>query len=299
MKRIFFSEDGLRAGWSLATFLFFEATLSLGAQFIFATVPLLRDWSARQSHGILDPIDNIAFTGLEVFVLLVAAGIMGKIEKRSFRDYGLKNRPLDRRLFFHGMAFGFTMAAVLIGLIASFGGYSVTGVAMGGTSILWNAFLYGAGFVLVGFFEEFSFRGYMQATLGRGIGTWPAALILSLVFGAMHLPNLREGAWASALAAVCFGLLGVYALCRTGSLWFFIGAHSVFDWSIGFFFSTPIAGLPPDAPLLKSHLHGAAWLTGGTAGPVGSLMTFVVFALGGIAIRLLFPQTMPTARDRT
>jgi hypothetical protein len=148
--------------------------------------------------------------------------------------------------------------------------------------------------MLVGFFEEFAFRGYLQATLGRGLGKWRAGILLSLAFGAIHLPNYG-GAWVSALAAAGFGMLAVYSLHRTGSLWFFVGAHSLFDWSITFLYSAPIAGLPAQVHLLDASLHGPAWLTGGQAGPVGSIMAFGVFALAGLAIRLLFPRVESAA----
>ena len=283
------SQQGLRSGWSLAIFLSIYAALTLGAQYCFAIIPVLRDWSARQPQGVISPLGNIAFTGLELLILLVSVAVTGSIEKRSFGYYGLPAAGRCPARYLQGMAFGFGMASVLIGLIALFGGYSVGGFAIGGKTILWNAFLYGIGFTLVGFFEEFSFRGYLQATLRRGIGMWPAGVILSLAFGAMHLPNYG-GAWGSALAAACFGMLAVYSLYRTGSLWFFIGAHSVFDWSITFFYSTPIAGLPAQMHLLNASLHGPAWLTGGQAGPVASVMAFAVFFLAGTAVHLVFPR---------
>ena len=294
MRRVFTSGQGLRAGWSLAIFLAIDAALTLAAQYSFATMPVLRDWSARQPQGVIAPLENIAFTGLELLILLVAVAVTARIEHRSFGCYGLRARGRGPALYVQGMAFGFWMASALIGLIALFGGFSVNRLAIAGLTVLSNAFLYGIGFMLVGFFEEFAFRGYMQATLGRGIGKWGAGVILSLAFGAMHLPNYG-GAWVSALAAACFGMLAVYSLHRTGSLWFFIGAHSIFDWSITFLYSTPIAGLPAQVHLFDASLHGPAWLTGGHAGPAGSVMAFAVFALAGAAIRLLFPRVESAA----
>ena len=36
------------------------------------------------------------------------------------------------------------------------------------------------------------FRGYLQATLTRGLGFWPAAILVSVLFGAGHIPNAGE-----------------------------------------------------------------------------------------------------------
>ena len=289
MKRIFISREGLRSGWSLALFLFIYATLTLGAQFSFAKFPVLRDWAAKQPHGVISALGQIEFTGLELLILLVAVGVTSKVEKRSFKYYGLSTAGRDYLRFLQGMAFGFGMASILMGLIALLGGFSVSGFAISETAIFSNAFLYGVGFGLVGFFEEFAFRGYMQATLQRGIGVWPAAVILSLAFGAMHLPNL-QGAWVGALVAACFGILGVFSIQRTGSLWFIIGTHTAFDWGIAFFYSAPIAGLPAQGHLLNVSLNGPMWLTGGHAGPVGSIITFAVFGLAGLAIHFCFAK---------
>ena len=47
-------------------------------------------------------------------------------------------------------------------------------------------------FLLVGLFEEFLLRGYTQFTLARGIGFWPAAVVMSCAFGLIHLRNEGE-----------------------------------------------------------------------------------------------------------
>ena len=183
---------------------------------------------------------------------------------------------------------------MLMGLMALLGGFTISGTALEGTGMLANGLWFGFGFLLVGFFEEFAFRGFLQATLQRSLGRWPAAILLSAGFGAIHLPNLG-GAWVGALVAMAFGLLGVFSLQRTGSLWFIIGAHAALDWSLAFFYSVPIAGFPAQGHLVVVTLSGPDWLTGGHAGPVGSLLAFAVFALAGILIQVCYPKRASAA----
>jgi uncharacterized protein len=287
-RRIFISAKGIRAGWSLALFLTLYSIFTLGAQFAFASVPRLRAWAASQPRGGFTPVGQMAFTGLELLILLVCVTLASKVERRSFQDYGLSQAKTMGRRFFAGLVFGFGMASVLIGLVVAFGGYTASGVAISGSEIAVNGFLYGIGFVIVAFFEEFAFRGYMQATLQRGIGFWPAAVVLSLAFGAVHLPNLWR-AWIAAVLAACFGLIAALSLKRTGALWFVIGLHAAFDWSNAFFYSIPIAGLSARGHLMKVSLQGPDWLTRGKAGPVGSVFAFLVIALAGIVIHFAFP----------
>jgi hypothetical protein len=288
-ERLFWGSQGLRAGWSLAIFLVLYSVLTLGTQFSFATVPALRTWAAAQPHGVITAVGQIEFTGLELIILLICVALVSLIERRTFQDYGLPKTKMAAIHFPIGLALGFGMASVLTALIALFGGYSVQGLALSASQILPNALAYGISFLVVGFFEEFAFRGFLQTTLQRGIGFWPAAIILSLAFGAMHLPNLG-GVWLAAVTAAGYGLVAAFSLKRTGALWFIIGVHAAFDWSNTFIYSSPITGLTARGCLLRATLQGPVWLTGGNAGPVGSVFAPLVIALAGLVIHFAFPQ---------
>lgn len=288
LRRIFVSPQGIRAGWSLVLFFALYYILTLGAQLGFASIPALRSWAASQPRSVFTPAGQIVYTALELILLLLSVALVSKVERRPFRDYGLSQpKTLGKRLLF-GLVLGFGLASLLTGLIAMFGGYSVHGLAISVPEIAANAFLYGIGFLMVGFFEEFAFRGYLQATLQRGVGFWPAAVILSVIFGAIHLPN-TGCSWTAAGLAAGFGLVAALSLKRTGALWFFIGVHAAFDWSNTFFYSSPIAGLTARGHLMNATLQGPDWMTGGQSGPVGSVFAFVVMALAAAMIHFLFP----------
>ncbi len=89
-------------------------------------------------------------------------------------------------------------------------------------------------FLLVGVTEEFLFRGYSLYTLASGIGFWPAAVLLSMFFGAIHLRNIGED-WIGALGTIAIALVFAFSLWRTGSLWFAVGLHASWDWAESFF----------------------------------------------------------------
>src|SRR3989442_350419 len=123
-----------------------------------------------------------------------------------------------------------------------------------------------AALLLVGFSEEFLFRGYALYTLSTGIGFWPAAGLLSALFGAVHLHNPGES-WIGGLSAGLIGLFFCFTVRRTGSLWFAIGLHAAWDYSESFVYSVPDSGAMVPGHLLNSSFHGPRWLTGGTVGP--------------------------------
>ena len=160
---------------------------------------------------------------------------------------------------------------------------------------MWGyALLWGGSFIVVGLFEEFLFRGYAQFTLATGIGFWPSAIALSAGFGAIHLQNNGESR-IGALSVFVIGMFFCFTLRRTGNLWFAVGLHAAFDWGETFLFSVPDSGLVAPGHLLNTSLQGPVWLTGGSVGPEGSVMSFAVVALAAVAFALVYPGPVEPA----
>ena len=72
--------------------------------------------------------------------------------------------------------------------------------------------------------EEFLFRGYIFTALRNWRGTWPAAVITGLIFGAVHAGS-APALDLVPLAALGFGLCVLYRF--TGSLYPCIAAHAL------------------------------------------------------------------------
>ena len=119
---------------------------------------------------------------------------------------------------------------------------------------------------MVGFFEEFLFRGYPQFTLSTGIGFWPAALCFRACSGCGHMGNPGE-TWVGGVGVALAALLFCVSLRLTGNLWFAIGMHAAWDWAETYFFGVADSGMPANGHLLNTTLSGNKWMTGGTVGP--------------------------------
>jgi uncharacterized protein len=176
--------------------------------------------------------------------------------------------------------------------------FHVGRLAMHGPRILKFAAFWAIMFLLVGFFEDFLFRGYSQFTLTRMVGFWPAAILLSCVFGLVHLQNAGEE-WSGLLAAAAIGFFFCLTLRRTGNLWFAVGFHAAWDWGETFFYSVPDSGTIFPGHLLKSSFHGPRWLTGGVVGPEGSVLCFVVIAIVWAAFAKVYPDARYKTLSRT
>jgi membrane protease YdiL (CAAX protease family) len=278
---IFLNEKGLRAGWRLVLYAIFVAALGFSGGMV------LRHF-APSTRGVFSP--RYLFAG-EIFsfaVVFGAALIMSRIEHRSPGAYGLPAKGAFGKLFWQGFLIGLVEISALVGLISAFGGYSFGTLALHGSGILRWAIVWTIFFVIVGLFEEFMFRGYTQFTLADGIGFWPAAILLSVSFGAVHLSNPGEG-WVGAAAVVMIGLIFALTLQRTGNLWFAVGLHASFDFGETFLYSVPNSGIVFDGHLSNASLHGAKWLTGGTVGPEGSVFSFLTMAVLGLVVHWLYP----------
>lgn len=221
-------------------------------------------------------------------ILLGACVLLSRLEGRTFGDYGLPRGTALGQNFWLGWLLGLTEISVLIGLITGLGGFTFGTFALRGTAIASWGLFHLVLFLFVGLYEEFLFRGYAQFTLGSGIGFWPAAILLSAVFGYMHRGNPGEN-WVGITSVLLIGLLFAFTLRRTGNLWYAVGLHAGFDWGETYLFSVPNSGALEPGHLSNAVLHGPAWLTGGTVGPEGSVFCFVTMGLQFLLVMWLFP----------
>lgn len=282
-KAIFWNEREFRAGWRLLIYVLFVALFILAGTFL--TLALHLPQTGRTG---LTATSMLVQECVEMIAALAAAAVMGMLEARPFGSYGLPRDAAFGARFWQGAAWGIAMITGIIFLIRAFGGFSFGELALRGPSIWGYAALWVAVFLCVGLFEEFLFRGYAQFTLATGIGFWPAATALSAAFGAIHIRNSGEDL-AGALSVFVIGMFFCLTLRRTGSLWFAVGMHAAFDWGETFFFSVPDSGIVAPGHLLNSTFHGSTWLTGGTVGPEGSVMSFVAVGIAAAIFAVVYP----------
>jgi len=275
---LFFNDRGLRAGWRFVLFLVLLRLVLI--PLVFGVIRPLR-------HRLESSVGDIS-DALLLACTLLATLIMSKLERRTLLSYGLKDAVALPHLF-SGTLTGFTsLSLMLLGLRAThhltFGPRSV-----GGSQLLVAALLNLLGFLIVALFEENAFRGCALHTLAEGIGFWPAALLMSILFALVHVQNPGESKVGIA-AVFVFGMMLAFSLWRTGSLLWAIGFHFMWDYSESFLYGVPDSGLVQPEHLLSVRLSGPAWITGGTVGPEGSWFIFLVLAVVALAIHLVYPK---------
>jgi uncharacterized protein len=231
----------------------------------------------------LTPATALLGEGSIALALLFSAAVMARVERRSFSDYGIPGRSALGRHFREGVVWGFLAITALLAVMVAAHAFSLGNLALRGPDPLYYGSAWAAGFLAVGLAEELLFRGYALFTLSTAIGFWPAAILLSAAFAGIHLPNAGE-TWTGLLSAGLIGLFFCFTVRRTGNLWFAVGMHFIWDYSESFIYSVPDSGVTVAGHLLDSSFYGPRWLSGGPAGPEGSVLTFGLMA----ALFLLF-----------
>jgi len=281
---IFVGSQGIRNGWRLTIFLLMFAGSIVG---VFG-IGILRIPAAAHifSQGFLSP-------GLEYLIeipaaicVLVSSLVIARIEKRGLGEYGLSLRSGAGKHFLWGLFWGLCVFSSVIVFIAALHGFSFGGLALHGLALLKYGIVWAIGFLLVGFVEEFLYRGYVQFTLAQAIGFWPAAIVWSLAFGATHLFNPGENL-VGALEVFLFAMFACLTLRRTGTLWFAIGFHAASDYAETFLFSVRDSGYAASWTLLNSSFHGPEWLTGGKVGPEASVISMLVLVVTMFCFHIL------------
>jgi hypothetical protein len=278
---IFFGSDGLRAGWG--ALLFVAIIVALGA--VLAVVIRLALHGHRPNpNAPTSPLRALIGEGISMLLVLVASWIMARIEGRRLAVYGYAGRARLIR-FLSGGAWGFVALSALVTVLWQTHLIAFDSGHLPG-SVAWK---YGLAwllmFVFTGIFEESLLRGYLQYTLTRGIGFWWGALVMSIVFGAIHGSNKGESP-VGLFSAGAVGLVFCISLWYTGSLWWAIGFHATWDWAQTFFYGTPDSGMVARGHLLSEHPVGPLLWSGGPTGPEGSLYVVPLLLIMALAMWL-------------
>lgn len=286
LRSIFAGERGIRPGWRFA--LFVGIYVAAGPAFNWLLPKIhFPDFAMNWHSMLLNELLDFVFIAALTFLLC-------RMDGSRFSSYGLKTGNGAARLFGQGVVWGIVPSIAIVIPIWLAGGCSFHGFALAPEPLAKYAALWAVAFLAVGFAEEFMFRGYALRSLAQGIGFWPAAIMMSGLFGFLHFLKPNDG-WIDPISVGLYGVFWCFTLRRTGTLWFAIGFHAASDYTDMVVFAEPNSGngghAVPDH-LLNVVFHGPDWLTGGPRGTEASMLVFVILA----ALFVLFDRVYPKTR---
>jgi membrane protease YdiL (CAAX protease family) len=316
LRKVFLGPFGLRAGWGLLTYIALGVCISLTirtvehritAHHATPAAPTAAANPAPAKPAAQEPLKIkplLNGESVNIALLLLLTFLMAVIERRRFGVFGLGGQHFLQR-FLHGAFWGLAALSLIVALLCAFRLLTFDKLLDHGPAILgWGA-LQMLAFLLVGLFEEYWFRGYLQYTLTRGlvwlgeliskshsrsIAFWVASFVTSAFFLVAHTGNPSEDKFGL-IGVFLAGVIFVVALWRTGSLWWAIGFHTTWDWAQSFLYGVPDSGQLLQGRLFATHPSGNILLSGGTVGPEGSVLLVPVLAL--VIVVLLYTHSSP------
>lgn len=280
--RLFFGPEGLKAKWRT---LLFVIGMVLSMELTLLPV------NALSSRGLLRSPDawtaGVQWAAFAAALLATLAASL--LERRLLGRYGLPFRAACVARFGEGVLWGVGAASLLALMLVASRSLSFEAGALRQDALragaLWAAVMLG-----IALFEQCSTRGYLQFTLARSIGFWPAAWLLSMLFALENLlsPAYRSG--LGALSSALYGLLFCLTLFRTGDLWFGVGFQAALGWGMVFLYGVGTPLFRTRDALLRPVERGPSWLTGGRAGPEAGVLVVLLIGLLWIGLERRFPQ---------
>lgn len=200
------------------------------------------------------------------------------IERRPVSEFGAAGWARELAA---GIAGGTVLFSVVIGIIATLGGYKVVGT--GAISSLYAA---AALAILSGVVEEIVLRGLFFRLLERLFGSWLALALSAALFGALHLGNPNATPSAAIAIALEAGVMLAALYMLTRRLWAAIGLHAAWNFAQGGIYGIAVSGFAQTG-LLRPAIQGPDWLTGGRFGAEASLPAVLVNTVFGVALLVL------------
>ncbi len=237
----------------------------------------------EQILAALEPVllPLVIVTGL--YTIAYTWAFVRIVDRKRLRTLGLYMRPGWSLDFIKGSG----LAVLVLGVIFAFsllvGSIRVEGLARPapeGMNVL--AYLVGAivAFLIVGFYEELMFRGYVLQRLNESASRVVAIIVSSVLFALMHGANPGADAFGIFNTMIIAVILSVLYF-RTRSLWMPIGFHFAWNFFLGYVYSLPVSGLPIYGVLDVKEVDSASRLTGGSYGPEAGLACTMALALWG------------------
>ncbi len=217
---------------------------------------------------------------------LIGAMMLNKfLNKRSVEALGF-----HKKKWFSNYLLGVVLGFVLI--LFTCGGSMILGTLeiQRNSEINWSIVIaLMVGFMIQGMTEEVICRGYVQNGLRIKWGLVGTMIIQGAFFTLLHAMNPG----ITLLPVINLFLYGVFIgmlFYYTDNLWLVGGLHSAWNFLLGPVIGIEVSGLAIKGTVFKSSLSGPSWLTGGSFGIEGSVLTTIATMVGTIIVYYLIKK---------
>ena len=220
-----------------------------------------------------------------VFILLLFIFWVKVIEKNSLSTLGFVKKNWLKYL-----GWGILISLLQMGVIALV--YQVGGIGtfeLNELSLEPILFILGLFpfWLLQGGTEEVATRGWLLTRIAARTNLPLAIGISSSLFGILHLGNSGV-TFISLLNIVLDGVLAGLLLIYTDSIWLVVAQHGTWNYVQGNLLGFQVSGTGADTSIFSFTMgSGPDWLTGGTFGAEGSIITTLVLLVSLVIVHRL------------
>lgn len=220
-----------------------------------------------------------------VFILLLFIFWVKVIEKNSLSSLGFVKKNWLKYL-----GWGILLSLLQMGVIALV--YQVCGIGtfeLNELSLEPILFILGLFpfWLLQGGTEEVATRGWLLTRIAARTNLPLAIVISSSLFGILHMGNAGV-TFLSVLNIILDGVLAGLLFIYTDSIWLVVAQHGTWNYVQGNLLGFQVSGTGADASIFSFTMgDGPDWLTGGTFGAEGSIITTLVLLLSVVIVYLL------------
>ena len=204
------------------------------------------------------------------------------IEKNALSSLGFVKRNWLKYL-----GWGIMFSLVQMGVIALV--YQVSGIGsfvLNELSLEPLLFILGLFpfWLLQGGTEEVATRGWLLSRVAARTNLPLAIAISSSLFGILHMGNAGV-TFLSVLNIILDGMLAALLFIYTDSIWLVVAQHGTWNYVQGNLLGFQVSGTGADASIFSFTMgSGPDWLTGGTFGAEGSIITTMVLLLSLVIV---------------
>ena len=204
------------------------------------------------------------------------------IEKNALSSLGFVKRNWLKYLGW-GIMFSLVQMGViaLIYQISGIGSFELNELSLEPILFILGLFPF---WLLQGGTEEVATRGWLLTRIAARTSLPLAIAISSSLFGILHMGNAGV-TFLSVLNIILDGVLAGLLFIYTDSIWLVVAQHGTWNYVQGNLLGFQVSGTGADASIFSFTMgSGPDWLTGGTFGAEGSIITTLVLLLSLVIV---------------
>ncbi|VRS85542.1 CAAX amino terminal protease family protein [Streptococcus pneumoniae] len=211
------------------------------------------------------------------FIILTVFRWTRKVEKRPIRTLGFYKENFLSALF-KGYGLGLSLFILALAGLVVLGQYQFDSIHLDTYSLAFTLFTI-PFWILQGTAEELVTRAWLIPQLAKRTNLKVAIIISSSLFTLLHLGNSGI-TFLSAIDLFLFGVAMSLYLLKTDTIWGIGGIHGAWNFAQGNLFGVLVSGQSSGTSIMKFTPQGNQdWLSGGSFGIEGSIMTSLVLLL--------------------